>query len=518
MDLGFGNWPTLQALRNGDRTAFIDAETGAALTHRDLDRRTNALADALRQRGVRQGDRVATLTLNSPQMMEILFATAKVGAIGVPINFRLSAPEVRYVLQNSGASILFASSSLSATASEAAEGTFVREQIAVPTAAERTEGGESAYEQLVASGDTHRHEFDISSDDVCLIMYTSGTTGRPKGAMLTHRNIQWNVFNSLGFGAGIGREDITLSAAPLFHIGALGVHTLPFAYLGACTVIMETFTPDKWLEAAERHHITKAFLVPAMWAAIAHSPSLATRDLSALTFAVSGGAPCPIVVIKALQEQGMAFTEGFGMTETAPVAACLQPEDVIDHAGSIGRPVAHMDFRIVDEQGHEAPTGQIGELAVRGPNVFVGYWDNPEATAEVFRGDWFHTGDLGTVDEDGFYRLVDRLKDMIITGGENVYPIEVEQVIYEHPSVNEVAVVGVPDERWGEAVVAVVAPTPDSGLDPDELIEWTRARIAHFKAPRRVEIVEQLPRNATGKILKRELRRTLGGSTDSVSR
>jgi len=213
MDLGFGNWPTLQALRNGSRTAFIDAETGAALTHRDLDLRTNALADALRQRGVRRGDRVATLTLNSPQMMEILFATAKIGAIGVPINFRLSAPEVHYVLQDSGASILFESSSLSGTASEAIEGTFVRERVTVPTAAERAEGGDSAYEQLLASGDTHRHEFDISPDDICLIMYTSGTTGRPKGAMLTHRNIQWNVFNSLGFGAGIGREDITLSAA-----------------------------------------------------------------------------------------------------------------------------------------------------------------------------------------------------------------------------------------------------------------------------------------------------------------
>lgn len=519
MDLGFGNWPTIQALRNAGRPAFIDADTGDVLSYRDLEARTNALADALRRRGVRRGDRVATLTLNSPQMMEVLFAVAKIGAIGVPINFRLSAPEVAYVLQDSGACVLFESSSLAAVGSEAAgAGTSVRERITIPDAAERADGRDSAYERLVTSGDTARHPFDIAPDDICLIMYTSGTTGRPKGAMLTHRNVQWNVFNSLGFGAGIGREDITLSAAPLFHIGALGVHTMPFTYLGACTVIMESFTPGAWLEHAETHRITKAFLVPAMWAAIAQDPSLGTRDLSSLSFAVSGGAPCPIVVIKALQERGMAFTEGFGMTETAPVAACLQPEEVIEHAGSIGKPVAHMDFRIVDEHGHEAPTGQVGELAVRGPNVFVGYWNSPDATAEALRGEWFHTGDLGIVDEGGYYRLVDRLKDMIITGGENVYPIEVEQVIYEHPDVLEVAVVGTPDEKWGEAVVAVVAPRPDAAVTPESLIEWTRARIAHFKAPQRVELVDQLPRNATGKILKRELRRTIGGSAPSVNR
>ncbi|WP_222432260.1 AMP-binding protein [Leekyejoonella antrihumi] len=271
------------------------------------------------------------------------------------------------------------------------------------------------------------------------------------------------------------------------------MHTVPFAYLGACSVIMESFTPERWLDVVETYRVTKAFLVPAMWAAVAQSPSLAARDLDSLTFAISGGAPCPIVVIKALQAHGMAFAEGFGMTETAPGAACLQPEDVLEHSGSIGRPVPHMDFRLVDQSGHEVPVGEVGELTVRGPNVFVGYWDDPVATEEAFDDGWFHTGDLGVVDEDGFYRLVDRLKDMIITGGENVYPIEVEQVIYEHPDVVEVAVVGVPDDQCGELVIGIVVTTQNSDLTGDTLVRWTRERIAHYKAPRRIEFVTELP-------------------------
>ena len=214
----------------------------------------------------------------------------------------------------------------------------------------------------------------------------------------------------------------------------------------------------------------------------------------------------------------MAFTEGFGMTETAPIAACLQPEDVLEHAGSIGRPVSSVDFKIVDDDGREIPTGEVGELALRGPNVFVGYWGRPQATAEAIRGGWFHTGDLGRVDEEGFYTLVDRKKDMVITGGENVYPIEVEQVIYEHPEVMEVAVTGAPDDTWGEMVVATVARQPESTISEDELITWTRERIARFKAPKRVMFVDALPRNATGKVLKRELRKQWSGEDSQVTR
>ncbi|MDN5794774.1 MAG: long-chain fatty acid--CoA ligase [Intrasporangium sp.] len=519
MDHGYGNWVTVQSVRNGDRAALIDATSGAVTTYRDLDASTNRLADALSRKGVRRGDRVAMLTLNSPQMMEIYLAAAKLGAIGVPVNFRLSPREVAYVLGDSGAIVLFSSSNLAATVEAAlTESPSVRHHIAIPTAAERAAGDGGDYEALLATGSPERVVRDVAETDVCVIMYTSGTTGLPKGAMLTHRNFFYNAINCFGFGSGIGRDDVTVSAAPLFHIGALGVHTLPFLYIGACTVITETFTPGGWLEAAEKYRITKAFNVPAMWAAIAQALPGSGRDLSSLTFAVAGGAPCPIPVIRALQGQGMAFTEGFGLTETSPIAACLAPEDVLEHAGSIGRPVNHNEFRILDEEDHDVPVGAVGELCIQGPNVFVGYWDRPGETAQALRGGWFHTGDMARVDDDGFYTLVDRKKDMVITGGENVYPIEVEKVLYEHPDVTEVAVIGVPDEQWGEHVTAVVVVRSESTLTPEGLREWTRERVAHFKAPREVHFIDELPRTATGKILKRRLRETFSGTSSQVTR
>jgi len=519
MDHGFGNWATVQSLRNGTRAALIDETSGAVTTYRDLDVRTNRLADALSRNGVRRGDRVAMLTLNSPQMMEVYFAVAKLGAIAVPVNFRLSAREVSFILGDSGAIALFTTTSLLPLAEAAlANSPAVRLHVTVPTAAERAAGDGGQFESLVESGSPERVVRDVAETDVCVIMYTSGTTGVPKGAMLTHRNFFYNACNAFGFGSGIGRDDITISAAPLFHIGALGVHTLPFLYIGGTVVITEMFTPDGWLAAAERYRVTQAFAVPAMWAAIAQAIPAKERDLSSLVFAVTGGAPCPIPVIKALQGYGMEFTEGFGMTETSPSAACLSPEDVLSQAGSIGRPVNHVEFRILDAEDRDVPVGTVGELCVQGPSVFVGYWDRPAETAEALRGGWFHTGDMARVDEEGFYTLVDRKKDLVITGGENVYPIEVEKVIYEHPDVAEVAVIGVPDDQWGERVTAIVVPRPGSSLTPDELREWTRERIAHFKAPRVIEFIDELPRNATGKILKRTLRETWAGTRSQVSR
>lgn len=519
MDQGFGNWPTIHALRNPARRAHIDASSGAVTTFIELEARTNALASSLNAHGVRRGDRVALMTLNSPQMMEIYYAVAKLGAISVPINCRLTATEVRYILADSGASIVFESSVFSQTVAAACEeGTIVRERFRVPLATERAQGLGLDHEDLISQGSPARIVRDISHDEVCVLMYTSGTTGQPKGAMLTHGNFQWNAIHAFSFGAGIGREDVTVSAAPMFHIGALGVHTLPFGYIGACTVIMESFTPETWLDAAETYRATATFLVPAMWSAVAQAESLSRRDLGAMKVAVSGGAPCPLVVIESLQGMGIAFTEGFGMTETAPNAACLAPEDVLEHAGSVGRPVPHMDFRIMDEEGQDMPTDTVGELALRGTNVFVGYWNKPAETAAAFSGEWFHTGDLARVDAQGFYTLVDRKKDMIITGGENVYPIEVEQAIYQHPDVREVAVVGVPNDKWGETVVAVVVVHTTSRLAAEDLVAWTRERVAHFKSPRTVTFVDELPRTATGKVLKRELRRSLSGVDAAVSR
>jgi acyl-CoA synthetase (AMP-forming)/AMP-acid ligase II len=349
-------------------------------------------------------------------------------------------------------------------------------------------------------------------------MYTSGTTGQPKGAMLTHDNHLWNVINSLSFGRGLRDTDVTVTVAPMFHIGGLGVHTLPLLYTGGTNALLPSFDPKQTLETMARVGATVQFMVPAMWAALMSVPDFDSYDLSALELAVSGGAPSPLPVIDFFQGKGLPFQEGFGMTETAPGVSILDADHVKEKAGSIGRRMFHVETRIVDDHDVDQPPNQVGELVLRGPNIFSGYWGRPEATAEAFRGGWFHTGDLGRMDEEGFITLVDRKKDMIISGGENVYPIEVEQVLYRHPAVREVAVVGVPDPRWGETPVAVVALLEDADASAEELIAYTRERLAHFKCPTRVEVVDELPRNATGKVLKTVLRAQHGGGEQAVHR
>lgn len=519
MDKGYGNWVTIHAVREPDRVALVDGVGGRETTWRELEERTNRLCDALRANGVRKGDRVALFAMNSAAMMEVYFAVGKLGAITVPVNFRLQPAEVAYVLNDSGATFLFVSADLLEVAQQAlADSPSVRRTVVIPMLADRANGDEGQYGELLASGSAERLVRDVDDRDVAVIMYTSGTTGLPKGAMLTHRNFFYNAINACGMGSGIGRDDVTISAAPLFHIGALSIHTMPLAFIGGCTVALEAFTAGDWLDAVERHRPTQVFLVPAMWSAVVQDPTIGSRDLGSLTFAMSGGAPCPITIINAMQGYGVAFTEGFGMTETAPLACYLAPEDVLTHAGSIGRPFNLVELQVVGEDGRQMPTGEVGELAIRGENVFVGYWDKPTETAQALRGGWLFSGDLAYVDAEGYYTLVDRKKDMIITGGENVYPVEVEQVMYQHPAVGEVAVIGLPDEKWGEAVVAVVAVKPGAELDVEQLREWTRERIAHYKAPKEIRLIDELPRNATGKILKRELRQSQGGTATSVTR
>ncbi|MBM7366319.1 acyl-CoA synthetase [Gordonia hydrophobica] len=520
MDNGIGNWPTIHRVRHPDRIALIDAANGAELTFGQLDARTNALADALARKGIAQGDRVALVTLNSPQMLEVVLAVAKLGGVAVPINCRLQAPEVQYILGDCGARIVFSSPQTAPVVAAAVEGTDVSEIIEIPSGEQRAAGeaSQSPYETLIAAGSTERVEADVAADDLAMLMYTSGTTGFPKGAMLTHANHHWNAINNLTAVEGIGPLDISLAAAPLFHIGALGIFSLPLLYVGGTTVVLEAFTPDAWLDAVATHRVSVAFAVPAMWAAIDATPAMGTTDLSSLRYGLCGGAPCPVVLIESLTRRGIRFAEGFGLTETAPIACVLDIEDTVRFAGSVGKPALHVDMMVADPQGEEVSRGEIGELLVRGPNVFIGYWNKPDATAEALRGGWFYTGDLATCDDDGYYRIVDRKKDMIVSGGENVYASEVEQVMHRHPAVGEVAVIGIPDEKWGESVTAVVAVKPGADVAEAELITWTREQIAHFKSPRAVYFVDALPRTATGKILKRDLRKRWSADGSAVQR
>ncbi|MCO6010448.1 long-chain fatty acid--CoA ligase [Actinoallomurus purpureus] len=518
MDAGIGSWVAGRAFRTPTATALVDGDTGRRRTYSDLHARTSALADALHRKGVRRGDRVGILALNSPEFIEVFLAAAKLGAITVPVNYRLSEGEVRYVLADAGVSALLHSDTFSAVAYGATKDLPVHTLIEIPSAAKRATGAPSPFETLVASGSPEPLERDVAEHDIAVIMYTSGTTGRPKGAMLTHGNLLWQAIHSVELGSGLSRHDRTVTAAPLFHIGGLGILTLPLLYLGGTSVILESFVPGQVVRTMASERATVMFLVAAMWTALAHSEEIDRADLGALRFAASGGSPTPLTTLEFFQQRGWNFTEGFGMTETSPTCSVLTVEHLARKAGSVGQPVTHLQWRLVDDNDRVVPVGEVGELVVRGPNVFAGYWGKPVETAEALRGGWFHTGDLGRADEDGFVSLVDRKKDMVITGGENVYPIEVEQVLYRHPDVDDVAVIGVPDERWGETVTAVVVRRTDSTLTAEELVGWVRERLAHFKCPRRVEFVDGLPRTATGKLLKRELRSIYTGTHEAVTR
>jgi acyl-CoA synthetase (AMP-forming)/AMP-acid ligase II len=511
---GIGSWATRRAFLCGDRTALIDGDR--YFTYADFDRRTDQFARALADFGVRQGDRVAALMVNSAAFLETMFATAKLGAVFVPMNFRLTAPEVTYLLADSGADVFVWSSHLSALARAALSGEGVRVRTRVVEGGAPADG-EADYEQMLASGEPRAFGMNVAGSDVACLMYTSGTTGRPKGAMLTHDNLLWHVINVLSTGRGLRETDRTVTVASMFHIGGLGVHTLPLLYIGGTNAILPVFDPENVLATTARERVTVQFLVPVMWAALLAASGFDNYDLTALELAVTGGAACPLPVLEYFQGKGMPFQESFGMTEIAG-GSILDADHVNEKAGSIGRLYFHLQGRIVGEKDLDVPAGEVGELVVRGPNVFAGYWGKPEATAEAFRGGWFHTGDLGRVDAEGFITLVDRKKDMIITGGENVYPIEVEQVLCRHQAVREVAVMGVPHAKWGETPIAVIALKEGAHMTGEELIGYARERLAHFKCPTRVEYVPELPRNATGKVLKTMLRKDYGGQETSVQR
>nr|WP_090275964.1 long-chain fatty acid--CoA ligase [Mycolicibacterium komanii] len=506
-EAGFGSWVTRRASLCGDRVALIDGDR--RITYAEFDRRTDRLAQALRASGVRKGDRVAGLMINSAAFLETLFAAGKLGAVFVPISFRLAAPEVAYLLGDSGATVLVWSEQFSAVARAACAGEKVKVKTRVVVGG-KADCEETDFERFVADGEDRPVEVDILGSDLCCLPYTSGTTGRPKGAMLTHDNLFWNTLNGVTAGRGLREGDRTVTAAPLFHIGGLSVHTLPLIYVGGTNVLLPGFRPEETLAAMARERVTVQFLVPAMWAALMAVPGFESYDLSGLELAVSAGAPCPLPVLEYFQDRGVPFQESFGLTETGGVTL-LDAEHVKEKSGSVGRPLFHVQTRIVDEQDRDVATDMVGEVVVRGPAVFAGYWQKSEATAEAVRGGWFHTGDLGRMDADGFVTLVDRKNDMIITGGENVYPVEVEQVLCRHPAVREVAVVGVADQKWGETPIAVVALEDGVQVDGAELIDYTRERLAHFKCPTRVEYLPELPRNASGKVLKTALRERFAG-------
>ncbi|GHF34962.1 MULTISPECIES: acyl-CoA synthetase [Streptomyces] len=491
---GIGSWPARRARRTPHRTALLHEEH--ATSYAELHDRSTRLAHLLRAHGIRQGDRVAFLGPNHPAFLEALFATGSLGAVFVPLNTRLAPPELRHQLQDSGSRLLLSLRHPAAPGLD--DCTEVLE----------AEGG--TYETLLAGSRDEPVDQPVGPDDLCMIMYTSGTGGRPKGAMLTHGNVLWNSLNVL-VDTDLAGDEITLVSAPLFHTAALNMTCLPTLLKGGTAVLESAFDPGRTLELVQRHRITSLFGVPAMYDALAAAPGWDGADLGSLRTLICGGAPVPDRTIRRYLDRGLAFVQGYGMTETAPGVLLLDRNDAAEHAGSAGVPHFFTDVRLLGPAGEQVRPGEPGEVLVAGPNVGPGYWGRPAESAAAFRdGCWFRSGDLATVDAEGYAYLVDRLKDIFISGGENVCPAEVEAALLEHPAVAECAVFGVPDPTWGEAGRAVVVLRPGSTASAEELTAHLDGQLARYKIPKSVVFTDSLPRNGAGKLLKRLLRAAHG--------
>ncbi|WP_040492767.1 long-chain-fatty-acid--CoA ligase [Ilumatobacter nonamiensis] len=485
---------------------------GRTTTFGELAQRVERLAGAAWTLGVRPGDRIATLLNNDTTVVEAYAAASRIGAICVPINFRLVGAEIGYIIEDSDPKILISDPQLE---QQAAAGLAVANS-GIPLLVTR-EGsaapGAIGYETLLAAA-TPPPAVPTSEDDVAFIMYTSGTTGRPKGAMLTHFNLLMNTFNSMVVMGISDADEVWLSGLPLFHIGGLN-GILPYLMLGAKVVLMPTgdFDAEQVVETFESEQVTGCYLVPTQWEEVCGVPEIDSRNL-ALRRISWGASPAPRAVLESMAATfpGVAIFNAFGQTEMSSVTCVLRGEDSLRKMGSVGQPVANVEVRLVDDAGEDVPVGEIGEIVYRGPTVLQGYWNDEERTAEAFDGGWFHSGDLCTVDEDGFYYVVDRKKDMIISGGENIYSAEVEAVLATHPKVREVAVIGEPHERWVETPVAIVVPhDADDAPTLIEIQEHCRAQLASYKKPTAIRRVDSLPRNASGKVVKHILRTQASG-------
>jgi acyl-CoA synthetase (AMP-forming)/AMP-acid ligase II len=464
----------------------------------------SALAAGLEARGVGAGDVVGLLSYNNIEFLATIFAANYLGAIAMPVNWRLAAPELRFILEHSEARVLVSDSELLDLANEATnglDGDLVRVCISI----ERHTGWERFSDLGVGSPRSARAH--VGGDDIHRLMYTSGTTGRPKGVMLTHANLAWkNYAHITEF--GFTSADVGLACGPLYHVGALDLVTTTMIAAGATTIIHRVFDAARVVDEIERSRVTCVWTAPAMVRAILDIPGIEERDLSSVRLIIAGGEKMPIPFIERLRRTFPSawFADAYGLTETVSGDTFLDRDSTVSKLGSVGRACLYLELEIWDEHGASVPPGERGEVVLRGPKVFKGYWRDPDATSKALAGGWFHTGDIGVMDDDGYVYIVDRLKDMIVSGGENIASSEVERVLYEHDSVVEVAVVGRPDDRWGEVPVAYVVRAADATATPEELIEHCRGQLAKFKVPKDVLFIDELPRNPSGKILKRTLR------------
>jgi fatty-acyl-CoA synthase len=455
MFINLGEWLERRTFLTPDKVGLIDSQSGTRLTYRALNLRARALAARLAQQyDIRQGERVAVLAFNAPEYLDAFFACALLGAILVPLNWRLTVRELSVILNDCEPKLLLHDLAQRERADEVTRACRNSPSLysfdAFP--------GEQAELATLA-----RPFVSAAGEETVLILYTSGTTGVPKGVMLSQRMITWNAINTQ-VSWGLRETDITPTFAPFFHAGGLNVLTTPLYHLGGTVVLLSNSSPQAILRVVEQERCTVVFAVPTVFQNMLEHPAFATADFSSLRFCVTGGSSCPLPVIRGYAERGLEFRQGYGLTEAGVNCFSLAPEDAVRKAGSVGRPVFHSRARIVDAEERDVPPGEVGELVLAGPHICSGYWQQPEITAEARRGGWWHTGDLVSCDEEGYYSIVGRKKEMFISGGENIYPIEVENVILTHPGVLEVAVIAQPDARWGEVGLAVVVPRVPASL------------------------------------------------------
>jgi len=500
--MNFGRILAKRAMITPEKVALIFENR--RYTYSMLNRNANRLSNALIGLGIQQGDRVAVLLYNCPEYLEIYFALAKAGIIMVPLNFRMVSSEIQFIINDSEPKAIFFGPEFLEIIDNMID-RLPKIKIMVSNSAAHPFMG---YEELQKIGTDREVDADYGMSLDQLIMYTSGTTGRPKGAVLTYGNSLWNAINTAA-DFGIRPDDITLTSAPLFHIGGLNVLTTPHLYLGATVVLTKQFDPELIWRLIQEEKVTNMFAVPQMYQMMMQVSARTKYKLDSLRFVESGGGPCPVSVIEQyFNELNVLFMQGYGLTEASPSVSLLRSEDSLRKAGSIGKPFLHVDVRVVDYDEKDVKQSTPGELIISGPTVMHGYWQLPEETAANVRNGWLHTGDLARYDEEGYLYIVDRKKDMIISGGENIYPAEIEQVLYSHPKILEAAVIGIGDEKWGETVKAFVVLKDGQQMIAEEVIEHCKNNLASYKKPRAVEFIQSLPRNAAGKVLKRKLRET----------
>jgi len=493
MGLNLASLLTESAARAPESPAIRLGE--AELSYGELDQRSARLATLLREKGIEAGDRVGVMLPNVPDFPVAYYGVLRAGAVVVPMNVLLKRREIAFYLEDSGAKLLLAWHGFAA---EARDG-------AADAGAEMIEVEPASFASMLAEHEPTPGLVDTAEDDTAVILYTSGTTGKPKGAELTHMNLFRNADVSSRTTCEIAAGDVVLGALPLFHSFGQTVGMNASLKVGACLTLVPKFDPGEALATMQRDKVTHFYGVPTMFGALLHHPERESYDTSSLRTCITGGASMPVEVLRGFEEaMGAVVLEGYGLSETSPVACSNHPDDE-RKAGSIGTPIEGVEMRVVDEADNEVAQGEVGEIVIRGHNIMKGYWQRPDATEEAMRGGWFHSGDMARIDEDGCFFIVDRKKDMIIRGGYNVYPREVEEVLYEHPKIREAAVVGIAHDEWGEEIGAAVVLHDGEELPPEEISAYVKERIAAYKYPRVVWFLDDLPKGPTGKILKREI-------------